>query len=178
MIRALACMLTVLAGVVMRHDQADAATPAPVRAWRYIVIHHSATDSGSAAVFDANHRARGMANGLAYHFVIENGSGDTTDGRIVTGDRWVRQLHGGHCRQQDINEKGIGICLVGDFTRAEPTTRQLESLALLVRGLQHQFKIRTEDLLGHGAIIGEFSECPGQSFPWKKLHQALRNLSR
>ncbi len=157
---------------------APASQPPTVRPWKYIVIHHSATSKGSAAVFDAGHRARGMVNGLAYHFVINNGSGRTTDGRIEIGDRWHRQLHGGHCRQPEINQQGIGICLVGDFTRTQPTNAQLDALAVLVRGLQHQFAIADEDIVGHGAIIGEFSECPGKSFPWKRFHQQLNRLPR
>jgi N-acetyl-anhydromuramyl-L-alanine amidase AmpD len=157
------------------HAPAD---PAPARAWKYIVIHHSATRTGSAEVFDANHRSRGMVNGLAYHFVINNGSGRTVDGRIETGARWARQLHGGHCRQDEINEQGIGICLVGDFTRDQPSARQLQALALLVRGLQYQFDISDEDVVGHGDIIGEYSECPGQSFPWTRFRQQLSKLPK
>src|SRR5262245_6577003 len=32
---------------------------APPRAWRWIVIHHSASPSGSMAVFDKEHKAKG-----------------------------------------------------------------------------------------------------------------------
>jgi N-acetyl-anhydromuramyl-L-alanine amidase AmpD len=144
------------------------------RDWQLIVIHHSATPTGSAATFDASHRARGMINGLAYHFVIDNGSEDTEDGFIETGARWVRQMPGGHCRQADVNQRGIGICLVGDFTHKQPTENQMRSLALLIRGLQHQFGIADENVIGHGDIIGEFSECPGKSFPWADLKRRLK----
>jgi hypothetical protein len=140
---------------------AAAAEIAPVREWQCIIIHHSATRGGSAEVFDAAHRARGMINGLAYHFVIDNGTGNKPDGFIETGARWTRQMHGGHCRQAFINEHGIGICLVGDFTRQQPTAKQLRALALLVRGLQEQFHIDDDHILGHGEVLGEFSECPG-----------------
>src|SRR5580765_6077779 len=75
---------------------ARTAEVAPPRPWEFIVIHHSATRAGSAEVFDAAHRARGMINGLAYHFVIDNGTEGTQDGFIETGTRWVKQMHGGH----------------------------------------------------------------------------------
>ena len=113
--------------------------PAPLRDWQFIVIHHSATRTGNADILDGAHRARGMINGLAYHFVIDNGTDGKPDGLIETGPRWIKQMHGGHCRQAYINEHGIGICLVGDFSRDEPTEKQLDSLVLLVRGLQEQF---------------------------------------
>jgi N-acetyl-anhydromuramyl-L-alanine amidase AmpD len=152
---------------------ATADNPAPVRDWQWIVIHHSATRTGNAEVFDAAHRARGMVNGLAYHFVIDNGTDGKPDGFIETGARWVKQMQGGHCRQAYINEQGIGICLVGNFSREQPTAKQLDSLALLVRGLQDQFRIPDDHILGHGEVIGEFSECPGREFPWEEFRQRL-----
>jgi N-acetylmuramoyl-L-alanine amidase len=169
------CVLTIV-GVWLPWVSGDgraSTVPAKIRPWQLIVIHHSATRSGSAGAFDANHRMRGMINGLAYHFVIDNGTNGTRDGFIETGTRWVTQLHGGHCRQADINERGIGICLVGDFSRDEPTHKQLDALVLLIKGLQEQFKIPTDNVLGHGEIIGESSECPGHRFPWNELRERL-----
>lgn len=161
------------AAMVWPAGQARAAEeiPAPARSWKYIVIHHSATAFGSASVFDAHHRARGMVNGLAYHFVINNGTNGTSDGQIESGARWVKQLHGGHCKQDDINNQGIGICLVGDFTEDQPTTEQLQALRLLIDGLQHQFGITDDNIVGHGQILGEYSQCPGRSFPWTALRE-------
>ena len=153
---------------------AAAESPAPLRDWQFIVIHHSATRTGNAEILDGAHRARGMINGLAYHFVIDNGTDGKADGLIETGPRWVKQMHGGHCRQACINEHGIGICLVGNFSRDEPTEKQLESLVLLVRGLQEQFHIVDDHILGHGEVIGEFSECPGHVFPWEKFRERLK----
>ena len=150
---------------------------APTREWEWIIIHHSATRMGSAEVFDAAHRARGMINGLAYHFVIDNGTEGRPDGFIETGPRWIKQMYGGHCRQAYINEHGIGICLVGNFSVDQPTPKQLDSLALLIRGLQDQFHIANDRVLGHGEVIGEFSECPGSQFPWDELHKRLHELS-
>src|SRR4051812_248280 len=42
---------------------------APARPWRWIVIHHSASPSGSMAIFDKEHKAKGW-DGVGYHFVI------------------------------------------------------------------------------------------------------------
>lgn len=153
---------------------AVSSTSAEPRTWEFIVIHHSATKTGNAEKFDAAHRARGMINGLAYHFVIDNGTDDRPDGHIETGDRWKTQLHGGHCRQGYINEHGIGICLVGDFTKEPPTSKQLDALVILIRGLQEQYKIPNDNVLGHGEVIGEFSECPGKGFPWDELRKRLK----
>ena len=72
-----------------------------------------------------------MENGMAYHFVIGNGT-DTGDGEIEVGDRWVKQLQGGHVKDDAINDIAIGICLVGDFTRTDPTPKQIDALVDLV----------------------------------------------
>ncbi|MCD5401127.1 LysM peptidoglycan-binding domain-containing protein, partial [candidate division NPL-UPA2 bacterium] len=58
--------------------------------WRTITLHHSATKEGNAEMFDRNHRRRGLG-GLAYHFVIGNGTG-SGDGEVEVGWRWVRQV--------------------------------------------------------------------------------------
>ena len=58
-----------------------------VRDWKYIIIHHGASVSGSATEFDKYHREkRGWENGLRYHFVIGNENG-TPDGEIEIGNR-------------------------------------------------------------------------------------------
>lgn len=150
-----------------------AETPA-ARAWEFIIIHHSATKAGNAEIFDASHRSRGMINGLAYHFVVDNGTEDMPDGHIEVGPRWEKQMHGGHCRQGYINERGIGICLVGNFSKDQPTAKQLDTLVLLIHGLQEQFKIPDDHILGHGEVVGEFSECPGKGFPWDELRKRLK----
>lgn len=104
--------------------------------WRYIVIHHSATRNGSAKSMENYHRfKRRMENGLAYHFVIGNGLG-MRDGEIAIGNRWKRQIKGGHLASNALNEKSIGICLVGNFENSRPTTQQMKSLYALVTYLQ------------------------------------------
>jgi N-acetyl-anhydromuramyl-L-alanine amidase AmpD len=168
-----AWFLTALCLGVLVVLNSSATTVAPVRQWDLIVIHHSATRTGDAEIFDAAHRSRGMVNGLAYHFVIDNGTEDMPDGHIEVGSRWVNQLQGGHCRQSYINERAIGICLVGNFSKGQPTPKQLASLALLIHGLQEQFKIPDDHILGHGDVVGEYSECPGKDFPWDDLKKLL-----
>ena len=166
-------LIAIAAGTPLPREIIADTAPAPVRDWQWIVIHHSATRAGNAEVFDSAHRARGMINGLAYHFVIDNGTDGKADGFIETGARWIKQMHGGHCRQAYINEQGIGVCLVGDFSRDQPTGKQMDSLVILVRGLQEQFHIPDDHVLGHGEVIGEFSECPGRDFPWDEFRKRL-----
>ena len=64
------------------------------RKWTDIVIHHSATRSGSAQSFHEYHQSRGW-DGLGYDFVIGNGHG-SRDGQVEAGYRWREQKRGAH----------------------------------------------------------------------------------
>src|SRR5207248_6629457 len=146
---------------------------APVmrRRWQFIVVHNSGTRQGSARIFDYYHRhVRRMKNVLAYHFVIGNGT-STGDGQIEVGDRWRRQINGGHVHSDYLNNIDLGICLVGDFNRDQPTRRQLEACEELIRYLRQ----RCGKIDAHYAIVRPHREvnppqwatdCPGDAFPY------------
>ena len=150
---------------------------APVRRnrWRYIVVHNSGTRQGSAKAFNYYHlRVRKMPNGMAYHFVIGNGS-STGDGQIEIGTRWTRQVNGGHVHSDYLNNIALGICLVGDYNRGKPTERQLEALEELIKYLRK----RVGRVEGKISIVKAHREinpprwptdCPGDRFPYRWLH--------
>jgi len=142
--------------------------------WRYIVIHHSATKKGNAAIIGRYHKnKRHMVNGLAYHFVIDNGASGTRDGAVEEGDRWKRQIRGGHAKQRWLNESGIGICLIGNFNRQRPSRKQMDSLVRLVNKLRKKYGIPLSCIKGHGQFNGEHTVCPGRNFPMKKFKERL-----
>ena len=145
-----------------------------LRDWEYIVVHHSGTSGGNAKVFDYYHsEERGMENGMAYHFVIGNGT-DSGDGQIEVGRRWLKQIQGGHLASEMLNEISIGICLVGDFSRTRLGPRQTASLIELVQYLR---RMMPEDRLKfrlHREINTRPTECPGRLFPGRALHELLR----
>ena len=137
--------------------------------WRYIVVHHSATSVGSARSMDLYHRnTRHMENGLAYHFVIGNGRGEP-DGAITVGSRWRRQIRGGHLASERLNEKSIGICLVGNFEANRPTKKQLASLYALVNYLEDRCRTPSDAVKTHRQINTKPTSCPGRLFPTQSL---------
>jgi hypothetical protein len=143
------------------------------REWEAIIIHHSATNNGNAAIFDKQHREENHWEGVGYDFVIGNGT-NSGDGQVEVTFRWRGQLTGAHCRTPNNwgNEKGIGICLVGNFDQTSPTVRQMQSLVNLVRFLQNRYGIPTSRIYGHGTTPGaRVTDCPGRRFPmaWLKL---------
>lgn len=144
----------------------------PSRKWRYIVIHHSATDEGNAFFFHKFHRFRGWES-LGYHFVIDNGTSGKQDGNIEASPRWIKQHNGAHCKDSRMNFKGIGICLVGNFNKEEVSARQLDSLVYLVNILKEYYKVPSQNILGHSQVPGAKTDCPGRKFPWRKFKQRL-----
>lgn len=136
--------------------------------WRYIVIHHSGIEDGNAKAYDAGHRRRGMEHGLAYHFVIGNGR-DSGEGEIEIGPRWTKQLRGGHVRSTEVNNTGIGICLVGNFEKRRPSARQLESAFALVDWLRAGQVSPKHKLTVHRWVDRNHTVCPGRNFPFTTL---------
>jgi len=148
------------------------------RKWTAIVIHHSGTNTGNAAIFDKWHREGNHWEGVGYDFVIGNGT-DSGDGQVEVTFRWRAQKTGAHCggtRGNWANKYAVGICLVGDFNRTLPTRRQIQSLIKLVRFLQNRYGISASRIYGHKDTPGARpTDCPGKNFP---LAQLRRMLSR
>ena len=143
------------------------------RRWKNIVIHHSATVRGGAKLFDKHHRQKNGWDELGYHFVIGNGT-DTPNGLVEVGPRWHKQKHGAHCKTSDnyFNEHGIGICLVGDFTKTRPTRAQLASLDRLLRFLGQHCGIGPRGVITHRDVTGR-TACPGNGFRLAEVRMAL-----
>ena len=78
-----------------------------------ITAQHAA-GNGNAKIFDVAHRRRGMENGLAYHFVICNGTNGRADGKVEVGLTLAAADQGGLLRARWLPES-IGICVVGNF---------------------------------------------------------------
>ena len=134
--------------------------PVTARPWRWIVIHHSDTETGGAAAFDKMHRAKGW-DMLGYDFVVGNGT-DTGDGQIEVGPRWTRQLIGAHAKTPDnrFNEYGVGICLVGNMMDHPPTAKQMAAVERLTAYLMATYHIAPDHILGHGDT--KATDCPGR----------------
>lgn len=144
--------------------------------WTAIVIHHSATETGNAVIFDRMHREENHWDGVGYDFVIGNGI-DSDDGEVEVTFRWRQQVAGAHCGGTPdnwANVDAVGICLVGNFNHTEPTANQMQSLSKLVRFLQKRYGIRTASVYGHSSTPGaRVTDCPGRNSPVPRLKQML-----
>ncbi len=145
------------------------------RKWDSIIVHHSATENGSARTFDRLHRQRGWDE-LGYDFVIGNGT-ETPDGYIEIGPRWKKQKHGAHCKtpSNHYNNFGVGICLVGNFQYQYPSSHQLASLKKLILFLAKRYNIPAEQVMGHGEVPQTHTLCPGKHVNMRKVRSWVRN---
>lgn len=112
-----------------------------------------------------------MKNGLAYHFVIGNGT-SSGNGQIEIGSRWTRQINGGHVASDYLNNISLGICLVGDYNRDTPTKAQMAALDELITYLRRRVgKVKGKPLIvrPHKKINPKPTDCPGKKFPYKTL---------
>jgi hypothetical protein len=142
--------------------------------WKYIIVHNSGTRQGNARIFNTYHlKTRKMQNGLAYHFVIGNGS-SSGNGEIEIGPRWTKQINGGHVASDYLNNIAIGVCFVGDFNRDTPTKAQigaLDELIVYLRGRVGKIKGKPAIVVPHKKINPKPTDCPGNKFPYSWLQQ-------
>ena len=142
------------------------------RTWRYVVIHHTATSGGSVESIHREHLKRTTGGqrwlGIGYHFVVGNGQG-MADGAIEPTFRWRQQLQGAHAGVEAYNQRGIGVALVGDFSKTRPTAAQLAAVRQLVTALRTEFRVPANRIVGHRDI--KSTACPGKNFSLS----ALRN---
>ena len=143
--------------------------------WEGIVIHHSGSPFGSPATIAAEHQARRL-HGLGHHFVISNGNG-AEDGELHVGYRWLDQLPGAHSGGPDeelLNQRYIGVCLVGDGDRRPFTEAQIRRLTLMVGALQRRLGLPDDRVILHRDAAGATS--PGHYFPEASFRAELARL--
>ena len=142
--------------------------------WKAIMIHHSATQNGNAAIIDDWHRNGNHWKGIGYDFVVCNGK---SDGLVEVTFRWKEQIPGAHVGGTPnnwANVDGIGICLIGDFSKRAPSQKQMASLTKLVRFLQKRYRISNSKVYGHNTTPGASgTECPGKYFPMSQFKRSL-----
>jgi N-acetyl-anhydromuramyl-L-alanine amidase AmpD len=140
--------------------------------WDAIVIHHSGKPYGTPSSLAAEHKARNLA-GLGYHFVIGNGRG-IADGELHVGYRWLGQFPGAHVagvQQAAMNERSIGVCLVGDGQQGPFSDAQVARLSQLVTALSRELGIPSSRILLHSDVAA--TADPGRFFPEAALRERL-----
>lgn len=140
---------------------------------RYIVVHCSDSEFGNAELIHDWHIHRADPfKKIGYHFVILNGREssksqykESRDGVIEIG-RKIDET-GSHCL--GYNSNSIGICMIGKKTFTE---KQFNILKRLIKHLQKEYNIPTENVIGHyEAPKANGKTCP--NFDMSKFRKEL-----
>ena len=169
----------------------------------HIVIHHSATKDGNtfdwgairqyhtsyridgrSVVKDEFERRKVIKDGkhfevpwidIGYHWGIESVNGHL---EIIRGRN--TDYDGAHCKQLDMNHKGIGICLIGNFDGEIPSISLVEKTRDMVQWLMGVYNIPWTQVVGHrevqakcGMPENERKSCPGKLFNMDAFRSTL-----
>lgn len=139
---------------------------------KFIFIHHSASNWGTAEAIDKWHKDKGW-KGIGYHFVIQNGYptldhlrredfnsdlvGKIEKGRPLNSDEWLDANEVG-AHVYGYNADSIGVCLIHKNGPYEED--MMVSLQTLVGTLVKHFGIDIENVKGHYEVEPEKPYCP------------------
>lgn len=160
--------------------------PQKSRAWKGVVLHHSATNDGqsvdeeSITRFHTSWRYNGniitkakadelIASGkgqkvvppwsdCGYNVVVE-----TVDDAVVIFLARPLSEVGGHCSQNHRNRTHIGLCFVGNFDAAPPTSFKIDIAAAICRAYKDKFGFTNSDVERH-STWASYKSCPGLKF--------------
>lgn len=119
-----------------------------------IVVHESASTFGDAELIRRWHIARGWSD-IGYHAVILNGHrsagsayNKTLDGKIEPGRS--EMLVGAHCNAGGMNNRSLGVCLIGYPGRGSyPTDRQISALIHYLVKKCRQYNVQVSNITQH-----------------------------
>lgn len=123
-----------------------------------VVIHHTATDTGTTieAIARYHTQADGTRNkdewaGIGYSIVI------ATDGTTYLTQRLDTQ--GNHVFAH--NDHTIGVSFIGNFTENPPSPAQMASGKRALAWLLQQLNLKPENVVGHKDLPLQSTACPG-----------------
>jgi hypothetical protein len=98
---------------------------------------------------------------IGYHFLVGR------DGRIYEGR--PARFQGAHT--SGANANNLGISVIGDFMRREPSERQLRALAAFLDDRRALYKVGKARIFGHRDLSP--SQCPGDAlYAWLRRWKA------
>ncbi len=139
-----------------------------------IVIHHTASDHGNLASIRKLHMEERHWSDIAYHFVINNGSMNTTPGQVEVSDLWHRRAGNFSTAIPYANQFGIAVVLVGNFEHRSLPSLQKQALVRLLANLAREHRIPPERIVRHRDL--QQTACPGRHVNLAEIREEVRRL--
>lgn len=143
----------------------------PMGGVKRITVHHEGgtvvnfadvrSTSGRLELIRKAHLKCMKAGDIGYHYIIDRA------GRLWQG-RDMR-FQGAHVSNH--NEHNIGIMVLGNFDRQNPTSQQLVTLQMTLQQLMGEYQIATHNVFTHQELTQ--TQCPG-----KVLQRHMADLRR
>lgn len=137
----------------------------------FIVIHHSLTEDGITvnwkAICEYHTKELGYDPPCGYHYGLER---IYDSWAILTGRNEDRV--GAHTKQQRMNYRSLGICVVGNYDEEYLPDEGFVLLAGLCTGLCHKYNLSADKIVPHNKYAN-YKTCPGRLFPMNELRQEV-----
>jgi hypothetical protein len=156
----------------------------------FIIGHHSATKDGQVNDWEAIKRyhtswryqgkiiseqeglqriAAGVKgverpwSAIGYHYGLE-----MVNGVYVWKEGRKPNVPGAHCKEQGMNGKSLGVCVVGDYDKEPVPSPMFELLVMHFKDLMQQYSIFVANVQPH-RLYAPYKSCPGTQFQWDEL---------
>lgn len=140
----------------------------PRTRYHYLVVHHTASDSGNLSTVRRGHWARGWFD-AGYHLILNNGSTAVPAGDLQASLRYRFATHSVATRSKRHNVLGLHLSVVGNYDKQAPSAEMWANLAHAVRTLHRQYGIPRENILLHRDCSA--TACPGRFIQRDQLLQ-------
>ncbi|MGE4293973.1 MAG: N-acetylmuramoyl-L-alanine amidase [Desulfovibrio sp.] len=144
--------------------------------WRFdsIVVHHSATRTGSYESIKAMHVKRGWDD-AAYQLILSNGSADLPAGALEPTEHYRDLSPGPATRNQRSNLRGLHLCIIGNYQADEFPEAMRPALGRVLRELCRRFDIPPDRIMFHRDVSA--SVCPGKHIQKEAMLSWMHGLA-
>jgi len=82
---------------------------------------------------------------------------------------------GAHVKEDKMNQRSIGICVVGNYDLLPPSSEYLETLAPVLFHLCKIFQLTPDKIVRH-QDFAPYKSCPGNAFNLAGLRMLVRSM--
>ncbi len=131
----------------------------PSNRYHYLVVHHTASDTGSLASVRRAHWARGWFD-AGYHLILANGTHGVAAGTLQPSLRYRLGCHAVATRSPRHNLLGLHLSVVGNFDKQSMSPAMRANLAHALTLLAERYRIPPDQILLHRDCSA--TVCPGR----------------